>query len=49
MEHFEKIIEGFELLTIFEKRSIWNFWQGSKYASAADVRLFRLGKKLIQK
>ena len=45
MELFEKIIEEFEPLTIFEKRSILNFWEGSEYASASDVRLFRTGKE----
>ena len=45
MELFEKIIEGFEPLTIFEKRSILNFWQGSEYASASDVRLFGTGEE----
>ena len=48
MECFEKIIEGFEPLTIFAKRSNLNVWQGSEYASAADT-YFALGKKLIQK
>ena len=37
IEHFEKISEGFELLTIFAKRYIWNVWQGYEYASAADA------------
>ena len=47
MERFEKIIEGFEPLTILAKRSILNVWQRSEYASAADS-YFVLGKKLIQ-
>ena len=47
MERFEKIVEGFEPLTIFAKRSILNVWQGSEYGSVADTH-FSLGKKLIQ-
>ena len=47
MECFEKIIEGFEPLTILAKRSILNVWQRSEYASAADA-YFVLGKNLIQ-
>ena len=47
MERFEKIIEGFEPLSIFAKRSILNVWQGSEYASAAEAYVV-LGKKLIQ-
>ena len=47
MERFEKIIEGFEPLIIFAKRSILNFWQGSEYSSAADA-YFVVGKKLMQ-
>ena len=45
MERFEKIIEGFEPLTILAKRSILNVWQRSD--AAADA-YFVLGKKLIQ-
>ena len=45
MELFEKIIENFESLTIFEKRSILNVWQGSEYASAANICLFRIGEE----
>ena len=47
MERFEKIVEGFELLTVFAKRSILDVWQGSECASANDTH-FSLGKKLIQ-
>ena len=47
MEHFEKIVEGFELLTIFAKFSILNVWQGSEYASAVD-NYFSLEKKPMQ-
>ena len=47
MERLEKIIEDFEPLTFFAKRSILNVWQGSEYAPAADT-YFGLGKKLIQ-
>ena len=47
MERFENIIEGFEPLTVFAKRSILNVWQGSESTSAADA-YFGLGKKLIQ-
>ena len=45
MELFEKIIENLESLTIFEKRSILNAWQGSEYASAANICLFRIGEE----
>ena len=34
MELFVKIWNGFQLLTIFVKRSILNIWQGSEYDSA---------------
>ena len=44
VEHFEKIVEGFEP---FSKRSILDIWQGSGYASAADV-YSSLRKRLIQ-
>ena len=47
MECFEKIVDGFELLTIFAKRSILDVWQASEYGSAADT-YFNLGKKLMQ-
>ena len=47
MEHFEKIVEGFELFTIFAKSSIFNVWQSSEYVSAADA-YFNLVKKVIQ-
>ena len=47
MEDFEKIVEGFELLTIFAKCSILNVWQGSDYVSAADNHL-SLGKEPMQ-
>ena len=33
MEPFAKIVNGFQLLTIFAKRSILGIWQGSEYAS----------------
>ena len=42
-KYFEKIIDSFELLTIFAKFSISDVWQGSEYASAADI-YFSLGK-----
>ena len=44
---FEKIVDGFELLTIFAKRSMLGVWQGSDYGSAADT-YFHLGKKVMQ-
>ena len=47
MECFEKIVEGFEPLTVFAKRSILDVWQGSVYTSAVDA-YFNLGKKLMQ-
>ena len=34
MEHFAKIINGFQPFTIFAKRSILDVWQGSEHASA---------------
>ena len=34
-----KIVNGFQLLTIFTKRSILDVWQGSKYASENLVRI----------
>ena len=34
-----KIVNGFQLLTIFTKRSILAVWQGSKYASDNLVRI----------
>ena len=43
---FEKVVDGFELLTIFGKRSILVVWQGSEYGSAAD-NYSSLGKKLM--
>ena len=45
MEHFEKTVDCFEPLAIFAKRSILDVWQGSEYASAADVYP-NLGKKV---
>ena len=47
MKRFEKIVEVFEPLTIFAKRSILDVWQGSEYFSPADTH-FSLGKKLIK-
>ena len=35
MEVFTKIVNGFSFLTIFEKRSILDFWQDSEFASEA--------------
>ena len=46
MKRCEKIVEGFQLLTIFAKRSVLDVWQGSEYTSDADA-YFGLGKKLI--
>ena len=34
-----KIVNGFQLLTIFTKRSILDVWHGSKYASDNLVRI----------
>ena len=45
VELFEKIIEDFESLAVFDKRSILNVWQGSEYASATDGRLFRTAEE----
>ena len=33
MERFAKIVNGFQLLTVFAKRSILFEWQGSEYTS----------------
>ena len=33
MKVFEKIVDGFQLITIFAKSSILDIWQGSEYAS----------------
>ena len=35
-ELFAKIVTGFQLLTIFGKNSVWDFWQASEYT---DVNL----------
>ena len=37
MGFFEKINNGWKLLTIVEKSSILDVWQGSEYASAMDL------------
>ena len=47
MDCFEKVADDFELLTIFAKRSILDFCQGSEYGSAVNA-YFSLGKKLMQ-
>ena len=47
MDCFEKVVDGFELLTIFPKLSILDVWQGFEYGSAADT-YSSLGKKLMQ-
>ena len=47
MECFEKVVDGFELLTIFAKRSILDAWEGSEYGSAVGT-YSSLGKKLMQ-
>ena len=47
MNCFEKVVDGFELLTIFTKRSILDVWQGSEYGYAANT-YSSLGKKLMQ-
>ena len=44
---FEKVVDGFELLTIFAKRSILDIWHGSEYGSAVD-NYSSLRKKLIR-
>ena len=35
MEYFAKIVNGFETLTIFAKRSVLDVWQGFEYASSS--------------
>ena len=37
MEGFEKVVDGFELFSIFAKRSILDVWQGSEYGSTPDT------------
>ena len=37
MELFAKIVEGFQLLTVFDKSSIIYIWQGSKYVSTKEL------------
>ena len=44
---FKKIVDGFELLTVFAKCSILDPSQESEYGSAANT-YFSLGKKLMQ-
>ena len=43
----EKIVEGFEPLSIFAKRSMLDVWHGSEYVSAAGTH-FSVAKKLTQ-
>ena len=38
-ERFEKIVEGFEPLTIFAKSTIRDIWQGFKYAKQCILPL----------
>ena len=40
----EKLINGFQLLTIFTKSSIIDVWQGSKYTSSASISFFYIIK-----
>ena len=37
MELCAKIVEGFQLLTVFDKSSIIYIWQGSKYVSTKEL------------
>ena len=37
MELFAIIVEGFQLLTVFDKSSIIYIWQGSKYVSTKEL------------
>ena len=39
MELFPKIVNGFQLLTIFAKRFILDVWEGSEWASECDSKL----------
>ena len=39
MESFPKIVNSFQLLTLFAKSSILDAWQGSEYASAISKLL----------
>ena len=47
MERLEKVVDGFELLTVFGKRSILDASEGSEYGSAVGT-YSSLGKKLMQ-
>ena len=38
MECFEKVVDGFELFSIFAKRSILEAWQGCEYGSTPDTQ-----------
>ena len=38
MELFAKIMNSFQPLTILEKRSILDVWQGSEYASVVTYK-----------
>ena len=39
MEHFAKIVNGFQALTIFAKHSILDVWQGSEYVSCQIIHI----------
>ena len=47
MERFEKVVDGFELSSIFAKRSILDVWLGSEYGSTPET-YSSLRKKLMQ-
>ena len=47
MERFEKVVDGFELSSIFAKRSILDVWLGSEDGSTPET-YSSLGKKLMQ-
>ena len=42
IELFEKVVNGFQPLTIFEKSSILDVWQGSEYASGNNQKYFEI-------
>ena len=42
MERFERIVNGFQLLTIFAKHRVLDIRQGSEYTSVTSLDLFQL-------
>ena len=42
-----KIVNGFKALTIFAKRFVLDFWQGSKYAFGSGVLLLNFWLDMV--